>query len=501
MTTEPVHQTRVEWVVVDTNVFGRGRLDVAAIEGMAQDLRPVAVEVVVPEVVLWEWADHARTDLETFYADARALRRARLDGLVPGIGQVTGQVPEVEEILAKMTTVLGGLDNVRVLPASEAGALAGVRAQVLRQGAGRRKTDDGEKTGAADTLWIYDGLAMAEHDPNRVVFLTGDSKDVERACKHLKVGAPKVFKDRKDITNALRELNPQAFNTATISQAMLSALWPGGAKDPARVLPGISLEISPGYFSTGEPGVVISANVKELSGLAAVRDVRGDDSILTATLELIGKIDLVRWAPTPEDPTHTVPDEFSPALIQVPVTAHTDDAGQIKRIEAAGVAVVEPSDQIYPDPQSARAALERALGDVPNLPETAWWEKLFRTRYPPVPVDGIKLVRGPRLATNRWEAMLQISDDYSMIISIGPTWTPSAEGVRGFDVVAEHEPIDGYRPDPWLGPTEIAAGIAILLYNPPPPITQPRPDAQAWSGVPKRMRKPIKQPPQRRNPQ
>jgi len=493
-----VQQTRVEWVVVDTNVFGRGRLDVAAIEGMAQDLRPVDVEVVVPEAVLWEWADHARTDLETLYDDARALRRARLDGLVPGIGQVAGQVPEVEKILAEMTTALGGLDNVRVLPASEAGALVGVRAQVLRQGAGRRKRDDGEKTGAADTLWVYDGLAMAEGDPERVVFLTGDGRDVERVCKHLKVGTPKIFRNRKEITNALRELNPQVFNTATISQAMLSALWPGGAKDPAQVLPGISLEIAPGYFSTGEPGVVMSANVKELSGLAAVRDVRGNGSILTATLELIGKIDLVRWAPTAEDPTHAVPDEFSPALIQVPVTAHVDDVGQIERIEAAGVAVVEPSDQIYPDAESARAALERALGDVPNLPETGWWEELFRTKYPPVQVEGIKLAQGPRTAPRRWEVMLMIADEYRMIISIGPTWTPSSEGIRGFDVVAEHESIDGYTPDPWLGPTEIAAGIAILLYQ--PPIARPWPGAQARPEVPKRIKRPVKQPP-RRTPQ
>ncbi len=138
-------------VVVDTNFVGRGTYKSAKVRKLAERLHSRDHELVVPEVVVWEWTAHLHDDLQEA---AVALSSARKAAVESGLELVVPDysVPTVEEIAEKIESDLHQMPGVRLIPATLIDAATAIRQQVLQVGLGVRKT--GVKTGAADALVV-----------------------------------------------------------------------------------------------------------------------------------------------------------------------------------------------------------------------------------------------------------------------------------------------------------------------------------------------------------
>ncbi|GCD20179.1 hypothetical protein CTKZ_17410 [Cellulomonas algicola] len=409
---------RVRWAVVDANAFGRGKVQLDQVEGLANELKGADVEVVIPEVVLWEWAQHAHADLAAHYDSLRAstktLRGSRIAGAFPAVVD-RFNVPEVtvEQVLEHLTRLLSGLDNVSVLPATPVAALAGLRAQVLMQGPGERKS--GVKTGAADMAWVHDALALAEHDSTRLVLLTADS-DVDAAIAHLGLQLPVRYARRNELVAALRGLVPApaselALNLARHVAANLPASIgsigrAGKLDDLAAVIDDTLLE-----FLTSE--LVLAASVTEITGIAAVGDLkttRPSDgpvgSLVTASLTLIANISATVWHPLPDEHEHLASRQFDDVAIEVPVSGYLVES-DVQELRAAAPARFSGYLPRYDSISEGKDALAIALAAAPGFPDSGWWRELLDDSIPPdAPegLEGLDWTRNDLMDTEqRWE--------------------------------------------------------------------------------------------------
>ncbi|MGH9062565.1 MAG: hypothetical protein ACRD0L_01055 [Acidimicrobiales bacterium] len=156
-------------VVMDTNFVGRGRLQVSAMQKLAGRLSSRGHHIIVPEVVVWEWAHHAHEALtEAHLAMERA--SAMVDGSL-GVAVPAVVVPDIDEVVEKVTAALLEVDGVTTLASEEVDAADAIRQQVLQVGVGIRK--GGVKTGAADALVLASVTRMLDSYES-VVLCTGD---------------------------------------------------------------------------------------------------------------------------------------------------------------------------------------------------------------------------------------------------------------------------------------------------------------------------------------
>ena len=141
-------------VVIDANFMGGGRLKRATLDRLLDLQTPeTAVLVVVPEVVVWEWAEHAHYDL--LKAQGQLAPASRLHGylgVLPPPFEVPGPVELAARVAATLTETLG--DAVEVDVHDPMDGLDAVRFQVLQlEGCERKGKDDvWVKTGAPDRL-------------------------------------------------------------------------------------------------------------------------------------------------------------------------------------------------------------------------------------------------------------------------------------------------------------------------------------------------------------
>lgn len=137
-------------VVFDTNVWSGGRFNADMFTKQAKRLAKAGITVLVPEVILWEWASHSAQDAQNGLAAWRRLAKAGLvSGPYPGPKDLHG-------VLADLTRLLATVPNAQILPLSGDSAIAGLRDQVLQTGPGATK--QAVKTGAADSAWVRDVL-------------------------------------------------------------------------------------------------------------------------------------------------------------------------------------------------------------------------------------------------------------------------------------------------------------------------------------------------------
>jgi len=73
------------------------------------------------------------------------------------------------------------IPNVKILPMTGEAAIAGLEDQILGTGPGEVR--DGVKTGAVDSSWVRDAVAAASGDASKLLFVTGNSKDVRATAK------------------------------------------------------------------------------------------------------------------------------------------------------------------------------------------------------------------------------------------------------------------------------------------------------------------------------
>lgn len=274
-------------IVLDTNAMPHGQFSSAAFRAL-RDVVGRGASIVVPEVVIWEWAEHARS---ASVAIEEAVKGYRVD---PGVlaQPAIEPSPSVEAFVDRIEALLP--HDVSVWrPGTEAWRNA-VRDQVLQIGSGETKSN--VKTGASDAIV----MACVEHEADRaegaVVLLTSD-----------KLLRKNVMKSREDVLTAsgtgvlLEALNTFVPDLDDIAVRLMEQLPEylnmrfadyGGEILPFRDL-GVAMEVDGDYYeSDGENG--ISAIVFTTVEIAEIHDFTveagGTERIGLAELRLFGNI-------------------------------------------------------------------------------------------------------------------------------------------------------------------------------------------------------------------
>lgn len=167
-------------VVFDTNLWGKGTLDVAQLMKHAKRLAKSGVQVWVPRQVLLERVSHTVADAAAAEPIWKRLRRADM---------VSTKFPvpvETPAVLKEVEAKVSAIPNVKVLPITGDAAIAGIEDQILGTGAGEVR--NGVKTGAVDSSWVRDAVAAAGGDASLLVFVTGNAKDVQATAKEAGFG-------------------------------------------------------------------------------------------------------------------------------------------------------------------------------------------------------------------------------------------------------------------------------------------------------------------------
>lgn len=202
----------VRAIALDANVMHRGRLSLDVLQEILEvvEEQELQAEVWIPEPVLWEWAEHAWTDLAAHAEKHNALREslvvAGLDDWIPPLPDGA----DVEAILASVENTLAGLEQVRVLRLRDAPGAAhgGLRDQVLQVGAGRTKSASSKsvKTGAADGTSFRLIESAAGGNLSDVVLVSGDGDALRYFAEQ---DRPSVFRSWADLRGELINLRPR----------------------------------------------------------------------------------------------------------------------------------------------------------------------------------------------------------------------------------------------------------------------------------------------------
>lgn len=192
---DPVH---ARFVVLDTNMSGhKGEFDASWVKGLAARLAAQGVQLWVPQVVTWEWADHAAATQAEVLPGLR-----RLDRLgIPGMPGPPTKTLTRTEIASAIEETLRRMSNVEVVPVHGGSAIQALKDQILLTGPGVRK--DGVKTGAADSALVRDSTEhIGRHRVGELAFLSSNKPDIYKTldtiagCQDVKVfGNEKALMD------------------------------------------------------------------------------------------------------------------------------------------------------------------------------------------------------------------------------------------------------------------------------------------------------------------
>jgi hypothetical protein len=136
-------------LVVDSNFVHRGQYRSDVLGRFARRVYARGFEVAVPEVVVWEWAEHVhRCIREATEAVDRAHADVAGSGLALDVPMFDG--PHVDDVVELIEADLDRMPGVRIVTATLADGAEAIRNQVLQVGVGSRR--NGVKTGAAESL-------------------------------------------------------------------------------------------------------------------------------------------------------------------------------------------------------------------------------------------------------------------------------------------------------------------------------------------------------------
>lgn len=155
-------------IVLDTNAMPHGQYRSRTINELRRFMGDTA-SIVVPEVVVWEWAEHAhRAQL----ALKLTVEQHRVDpGIVPRT--IAPSTPSLEHLVEAIAAALAGQD-VEIWAPGHGAWKDAVRQQVLQVGSGETKKD--VKTGAADAIVLKCAESFAYESEPPVILLTSDAQ-------------------------------------------------------------------------------------------------------------------------------------------------------------------------------------------------------------------------------------------------------------------------------------------------------------------------------------
>ena len=187
-------------LVLDTNALRRGHFDGKAVRQWTEAVGRDA-EIFIPEVVVWEWAEHAASAHTVLQSQ---LQEFRVDGGLYDRPVLADQLP-IEELVERIVAMLP--DAVRVWSPPSSGWRQAVMDQVLQIGTGERK--EGVKTGAADAIVLACVLEQVEdRRGTEPVLVATNDKGLMASCVRLFGGEVLVAGSTAALLEQLNAFSP-----------------------------------------------------------------------------------------------------------------------------------------------------------------------------------------------------------------------------------------------------------------------------------------------------
>lgn len=332
--------------------MSRGQYSRAALDSLISAAGRAA-SVVIPEVVIWEWAEHAHS---AHVALEEAVRRNRVDDVVIR-RPVVEPVPPIDELVRRIEDSLPA--EVQVWrPRSEAWRLA-LREQVLQTGSGETKNN--VKTGAADAVVLACVESESEGAEDAVVILTGDKRLQRSAARFENV---RHATGAGGLLAALRTFAPATDDLAIRLMEQLPEYLNERFGDHAETLSfrehGVVVEI--GADRTGLKGkaelaelMITHVDIAEIGNIRV--EVDGDERIGLAELRVFGNIlgNIVAFhevSPGVAGASRETVD-FSSDFVDVTIAVRWDHNWRIDAVLTTGAAVLVLVDPSFEDDEDA----------------------------------------------------------------------------------------------------------------------------------------------------
>jgi hypothetical protein len=358
--------SRPDAVVFDTNVWSSGRFNADTLKARAARLGKAGIKVLIPEVILWEWASHSAQDAKNGIDSWRRLAKAGLvAGSYPGPHNHVDVLERLGEFLAK-------IPNIQIVPVSGDAAIAGLRDQVLQTGPG--STKQGVKTGAADSTWVRDVLKAVGDDPAKVIFVSGDVKGVRGTCQELGVTNPRIVTEHELLT-ALFAFDPApASVTRLVTDHLLTTFDSALAADDGHTPP-MDAWIAVTEFDLVHTPIGLedlysgdSVTLDPEPTLIGVRDVeilnfdeeRPNEATVRFEVVLLGQLTVWGYDLDADGTVGSTTTTLWNQLIEAPMIAEVQDL-TLRNLTSDGPATVSDPEQRFSDGQEARQWLADVL--------------------------------------------------------------------------------------------------------------------------------------------
>lgn len=304
-------------VVIDTGFIRGGDFKSNVLMKIARRLRRRGCVVVVPEVVVWEWAEHAHNALTVLRQHCRHASH-RVD---PALGLPIAEpaLPTVEELVQSISRLVESMD-IDVRSTDPDSAVEAIRQQVLQVGHGSRT--EGVKTGAADVL-VLSAVEQAAEDV-RVVLCSRD-----RALAAMAESLPRVraVQAERELWEMLLKVAPAMDDVASRVSAYLLKAIQKSINTGTEPLPLSGFQ--PGEALLRQWGLRATESVQVDANLIAVSDVQviepdlyTEEGFMTTDVVVRGVIGVWNWYFGGEDSTLT--DEYAEDEVDIHVSASID---------------------------------------------------------------------------------------------------------------------------------------------------------------------------------
>lgn len=327
-------------IVLDTNALPHGQFSSAAL-GALRDVAGRGASIVVPEVVVWEWAEHARS---AHVALEEAIKRHRVDrGIVVHPSIVPA--PSIEDLVHRLEACLP--HDVSVWRPGDDAWRAAVRDQVLQVGSGEIKGN--VKTGASDAIVFACVEWQSDHADGAVVVLTSDKllrKNITERFNSVITAS-----GTGALLEALSTFVPDPDDIAVRLMEDLPTYFNVRFGDCGEILPfrdlGVAMELDGEYYrSQGENGlnaiIITSVEIAEIDNLRV--EANGGERIGLAELRLFGTIlgDVLTYREVSLEEVGASREtiDFSSDFVDVTVAVRWDHNWKIETVVPTGVAVL-----------------------------------------------------------------------------------------------------------------------------------------------------------------
>jgi hypothetical protein len=168
--------TSISTIVFDSNSIGPN-LRLGLLGDVVATAKANGIRVCVPEVVVWELAEH---DHKAYVESLSRYRKGATRAINLGLPAPVPVTFSVDDFVSAITAALTAHPEIEIVPFDGDSAMRAVRDQVLQTGAGSLKQDT--KTGAADSGWLRSIVRSNGGTFDRLMLVTGDKKAVEQIC-------------------------------------------------------------------------------------------------------------------------------------------------------------------------------------------------------------------------------------------------------------------------------------------------------------------------------